>query len=128
MIRTIQIGNRHYPNKWLLSWIIISFVIVGLQGCNGNQKIIGEYQLDKFVLGKGKRKNSEAPILKLNSDNTFELLRNNKLNGTWRKTNLIGEENIIEFKYSDKKITGKLRGTVIYFEYPNDFDSGILNP
>lgn len=128
MIEISRITNRKCLNKCLHGWIIISFLIIELQGCNSddNQKIAGKYQFDKFVLRKDKKKDPREPILILNSNNTFELLRDNKLNGTWRKTNLIGEEKNIEFQFFNKRITGKLNGTIIYFEYPNDFDSGIF--
>lgn len=106
----------------LLTTILILF------SCKENKKdnITGYYEIDKTVSRNRENNEPDFRILIINKNNSFELRknRNDTINTIKGKIELEHEKNnetIVTFFYDNRKITGKLEGTIFYFSYPNDF-------
>ncbi len=114
----------------IIKIIISTLFFLNFVSCSKMEKseIIGNYGIDKGVLRDANIKIEEYSTLSLNDDNTFQLRnyeKEIKINGSWAIVeNKNEEEVVIEFNYLNKQITASLRGTIITFEYPNDFYNG----
>ena len=84
---------------------------------------VGRYQLDKNVIRTNVNYTLE-PILTIKSNNEFELQKDSLIKGHWQFIRYDKESAIVEFSFLGNKIFWKFRGTIIYFDYPNDFDNG----
>lgn len=108
---------------YLLSTILV------LVGCKkfDQSKVVGVYGVDKFSVRDSSIHVTEYSILELKENQTFELRHTNETGsegGKWLISNSSGDEAIIQFEFPTKTIEGKLKGTIFYFEYPNDLYSG----
>lgn len=114
----------------IIKIIISTLFFLNFVSCSKMEKseIIGNYGIDKGVLRDANIKIEEYSTLSLNDDNTFQLRnyeKEIKINGSWAIVeNKNEEEVVIEFNYLNKQITASLRGTIITFQYPNDFYNG----
>lgn len=114
----------------IIKIIISTLFFLNFVSCSKMEKseIIGNYGIDKGVLRDANIKIEEYSTLSLNDDNTFQLRnyeKEIKINGSWAIVeNKNEEEVVIEFNYLNKQISASLRGTIITFEYPNDFYNG----
>lgn len=97
-------------------------------------EIPGTYEMDKYVLMDNiSSQNGPGSKLTIFPDHTFGLTRFQGLMtimGKWEVTNIATVKNNFDefekeaqvlFRFGDKHITGKLRGTIFRFESPNDF-------
>ena len=85
--------------------------------------------MDKVVPRDTLIKVEEYSLLLLNPDKSFELKNYNKKGnskGTWKASKSKNDDEIIiEFSFSNRKVNGiLLKGTIIYFIYPNDLYFG----
>lgn len=102
-----------------------------------DEKVIGEYLIDKFDIRDTTLKAQYYPTLLINKNHIFELKDVDEkagLVGKWKalnqkKLNFKDYDNIlIEFTYNvNQKIQAELDGNIIYFYYPNDFYKGKFN-
>jgi hypothetical protein len=105
----------------------ITFLLIGCSTLTEN-KVVGYYQIDKFTIRDTGKKIIELNYLNLRNDNTFKLsnpIGKDSIVGNWKIINSNSKEGgEIEFTVQTKVIHAKIGGTIIYFEYPNDFYLG----
>ena len=111
--------------------VILSIIICLFVSCqNKSNNCVGNYKNDKFIL----RDTSDTlydydiEMLTLKADNAFTLKKYNGqllIEGSWKIVKTHRNNYTICFEYSDKKILGTLKGTIITFRYPNEFHNGI---
>lgn len=92
------------------------------------QNYIGYYELDKTVIKNEDNKQEDYTILEINADNTFALRKDKKdsvntIHGKYKIVKDNSKEKIFQFIFHDKQIQAKLKGTIFYFTYPNDFNN-----
>ncbi len=125
--------------KKIIHLLILFLYIFTVNSCNKveEREISGVYEVDKITV-KDKVETKPYTFLKLNPDYTFKLISDNKtqkdsISGSWKIKDLpiyikisspFEKETVIQFTYSGKQTEGRLRGTIIYFDYPNDFHGG----
>ena len=90
--------------------------------------IVGSYEIDKCILRDTLIKAQDYRVISIKSDNSFQLKylegENSVIIGKWEILKSDKNEAFIRFNYSDKHIDGVLKGTILNFDYPNDFHSG----
>lgn len=102
------------------------------------QEVLGNYAIDKAVIRDSVINEIVYDILELKDDMTFELRycdnsQVKKTYGNWEIVNSKFRKNSsgykeplvkIRFHYKNRVINGELKGTIIYFSYPDDLYSG----
>ncbi|TCC87247.1 hypothetical protein EZ428_21310 [Pedobacter frigiditerrae] len=115
-----------------MSKLIITILFFTLISCSTNLKeyeIVGKYEVDKFSYRDKSVLVDDYSTLSLNPDSTFEFQMYNKpkgLTGRWKIVQS-KKETLIEFTCANKKMNGRLKGTIISFDYPNDPFNGRYN-
>lgn len=114
--------------KYLYHILTISAIALFLS-CSGikKEKILGHYKMDKRVTKDTSVQSVIYQHLYLNENDTFILKNSNseKIIGRWKILNSTSsDEGTIEFSFDNKTIRTQLKGTILRFEYPNDFYKG----
>jgi hypothetical protein len=95
------------------------------------EEITGVYEIDKHTVRDATKTNLVHHYLQLKKDQTFKLGNVNRegdISGTWKITQSNkNKTRIIHFNFQNRQIQAKHRGTIFYFNYPNDFYSGYYN-
>lgn len=124
--------------KCLISIICSLFLLIISCRHVEKQEILGSYKIDKAVIRDSTNNKKVYEILNLKDDMSFELKSYidssvDKAYGNWqvlnskfRKNSYGKEEPLVKiiFTYQDQEIEGFLKGTIIYFYYPNDLYDG----
>lgn len=107
---------------------ILSAILVVI-GCSKSDqsKVAGIYLIDKFSVRDSSIHVAEYRILELKRDQTFELRHVDKsgsVNGKWLILRGKDDGATIQFEFPTKTIEAELKGTIFYFDYPNDLYNG----
>lgn len=114
------------PKAFQIIISTVAFLI--LISCKNEKRdnFYGYYQIDKFVVKNKENNIPDFRILKINENNTFELLKEkndltNIIEGKFKLSSQNSQEKTFVFFHNGKEITGILRGNIFYFIYPNHF-------
>lgn len=111
--------------------IVLVILAVIIQSCKNKNSIdfVGFYEIDKNVKRNQSDKTLTHNFLIIKSNNTFKLCNINDSNSIIGHWEIIKFERnntaIIQFTFNNNVIRGKLNDTILTFEYPNDFYSGL---
>jgi len=125
--------------KYNIFFFLFSFTLL-MVSCEKVDKyeIIGTYEIDKYIEKDITVKENIYDLLILNDDFTFELKNNmsNQFNldkGRWEIVSSSYSTNFskrkepkvkLKFYYHNRIIIALMKGTIIYFNYPNDLYNG----
>ncbi|WP_372472501.1 hypothetical protein AB4865_06665 [Capnocytophaga sp. ARDL2] len=110
-------------NKILVPLILLSC----FSSCKNDNKIIGLYKMDKYVILNKENDIKDYHFLELNSNGVFNVFHSrtdstNQIQGKWKcLSKAKNNELLVQFEYEGKTIVGNLRGNIFYFIEPNDF-------